>query len=135
MGELEDGLLKHEDSVGAVSMGVTTIIYHPISYNRHGEYIDIVKELLNSTSPNTGWETLSSAKSNASPNQDPIPHKGLVGANRAQPKLSTHNNNATSTEKKESYNNQRQTRNSGGINSKNNPDSVRAKAINIIINK
>ena len=83
MGELEDGLLKYEDSVGVTLIGVMMIIYYLISYNRHGEYIDIVKELLNSTSPNTGWETLSSAKSNASPNQDPIPHKGLVGANRA----------------------------------------------------
>ena len=83
MGELEDGLLKHEDSVGAASMGVTTIIYYPISYNRHREHIDIVEELLNNINPNTGRETLSSTKSNTSPNQDPIPHKGSVGVNRA----------------------------------------------------
>ena len=54
--------------MGAASIGVTTIIYYPISYNRHGEHIDIVKELLNGTSLNTGRETLSSAKSNVSPN-------------------------------------------------------------------
>ena len=135
MGELEDRLLRYEDSVGAALIEVMTIIYYPISYDRHGEYIDIVKELPNNTSPNTGRETLSSARSNVSPNQDPIPHEGSVGANRAQPKLSTHDNDATSTEKKESHSNQRQTRNSGGINSKDNPDSVGAKAINIIINK
>ena len=46
-------------------------------------------------------------RSNASPNQDPIPHKGLIRVNKAQPKLSTHNNNAINIEKKESYNNQR----------------------------
>ena len=83
MGELKDGLLKHEDSVGAVLIGVTMIIYYPISYDRHGEHIDIVKELLNDTNLNTGRETLLSAKSNVSPNQDPIPYKGLVGANGA----------------------------------------------------
>ena len=83
MGELEDGLPRHEDLVGVALIGVTMIIYYPISYDRHGEHIDIVKELPNSTSLNTGWETLSNVRSNASPNQDPIPHKGLVGANRA----------------------------------------------------
>ena len=107
MGELEDRLLKYEDSVGTASMGVIITIYYPISYDRHGEHIDIVEELPNGTSPNTGRETLSNARSDASPNQDPIPHEGSVGANRAQPKLSTHNNNATSTEKKESHSNQR----------------------------
>ena len=135
VGELEDGLPRHEDSVGAALIGVTTIIYHPISYDRHGEHMDIVEELPNNTNPNTGRETLSNTRSDASPNQDPIPHKGSVGANRAQPKLSTHDNDATNTEKKESHSNQRQTRNSGGINSKDNPDSVGAKAINIVINK
>ena len=49
--------------------------------------------------------------------------------------MSTHDNDAISTEKKESHSNQRQTRNSGGINSKDNPDLVGAKAINIVINK
>ena len=97
--------------------------------------MDIVEELPNGTSPNTGWETLSNTRSDASPNQDPIPHKGSVGANRAQPKLSIYDNDTTSTEKKESHNNQRQTRNSGGINSKDNLDSVGVKVINIIINK
>ena len=135
VGELEDGLLRHEDSVGAVLIRVIIIIYHPISYDRHGEHMDIVEELPNGTSPNTGRETLSSARSDASPNQDPIPHKGSVGANRAQPKLSVYDNNAISTEKKESHSNQRQTRNSGGINSKDNPDLVGAKVINIVINK
>ena len=54
MGELEDGLPRHEDSVGAVLMGVTIIIHYLISYDRYGEHIDIVKELPNGTSLNTG---------------------------------------------------------------------------------
>ena len=135
MGELEDGLLRHEDSVGVTLIRVMMIIYYPIFYNRYREHMDIVKKLPDGISPNIGWETLSSTKSNTSPNQDPIPHEGLIGVNRAQPKLSIYDNNATSIEKKESHNNQWQTRNSGGINSKDNPDSVRAKVINIIINK
>ena len=83
MGELEDRLSRHEDSVGVILIRVTTTIYHPISYDRHGEHIDIVKELLNNTSLNIDRETLLNTRSNASPNQDPIPHEGLVGVNRA----------------------------------------------------